>query len=81
MIVNKNNYDIKPFLDTHEVKGRREEHLDYVLSRYVEQGDYFLEFGVWQGNTINRTADKFPNQLFIKIIFFNWFRGYGVKLF
>jgi len=62
MILNKENYSIQPFLDTHEVKGLREQHLDYVCENYLKEGDYFLEFGVWKGGTINRVADRFPNQ-------------------
>jgi hypothetical protein len=67
-IVNKNNISITHFLEfpvSNKGKGviqDRENHLKYVLS-LVKNSGLFLEFGVYNGSTINIISSKFPSSI------------------
>jgi len=75
MIISKNNYSIKPFRTSEVIhtglylnngkpdrQAERLNHLRHTLSNDMIAGNY-LEFGVFEGKSLNHTAELRPNQV------------------
>ena len=67
MIVNKHNLSIECFdnaqvIKTHKSDAiKRKNHLKFVLDQLMINGE-ILEFGVYEGRSLKRISEKFPNQ-------------------